>query len=439
MRTIRTTVRLLILTLIASSLAVVTLAPAANAGASIKVLKVKGGLRGPAGFTFLPGGKLLYAERGTGQIRILNLETKHTRRFFTIAGVNGAGERGALGVAVHPAWPDQPFVYVFATRNAGGNLRNQIVRIRANKHDGAWKGVGMKVLLSAPASNDPYHNGGRIEFGPDGRLYAIVGDGHNSTNAQDVTGNLRGKILRLRADGGVPADNPMIGGERTRMFAYGIRNSFGFAFDPDTGDLWETENGPGCNDEVNRIVAGENYGWGPSESCPNTNNSGPSPRLPVGHLRLDDRHHRRRVLRRMRAGRGRGGPVLGSVLRRWQLAPRGPERATRRLRQRGHRLRRARRFDLLDGAGAERTHLLQRQLGHLPVGSRVGLAQLGGGAYPRSIMDIGQPKRIIEITPAAIPVPGELVPDLAPDMTPEREPEREPQPAGPESADRRSR
>ncbi len=103
MRTIRTTVRLLILTLIASSLAVVTLAPAANAGASIKVLKVKGGLRGPAGFTFLPGGKLLYAERGSGQIRILNLENKHTRRFFTIAGVNGAGERGALGVAVHPA------------------------------------------------------------------------------------------------------------------------------------------------------------------------------------------------------------------------------------------------------------------------------------------------------------------------------------------------
>ncbi|MFI5393200.1 MAG: hypothetical protein ACHQY1_05670, partial [Myxococcota bacterium] len=79
MRTIRTTVRLLILTMIASSLAAVTLAPAANAGSSIKVLKVKGGLRGPAGFTFLPGGKLLYAERGTGQIRILNLETKHTR------------------------------------------------------------------------------------------------------------------------------------------------------------------------------------------------------------------------------------------------------------------------------------------------------------------------------------------------------------------------
>ena len=112
-------------------------------------------------------------------------------------------------MAVHPAWPDQPFVYVYATRNAGGNLRNQIVRIRANNHGGAWKGVGMKVLLSAPASNDPYHNGGRIEFGPDGRLYAIVGDGHDSTNAQDVTSNLRGKMLRLRTDGGVPADNPI--------------------------------------------------------------------------------------------------------------------------------------------------------------------------------------------------------------------------------------
>jgi glucose/arabinose dehydrogenase len=138
----------------------------------------------------------------------------------------------------------------------------------------------MKVLLSAPASNDPYHNGG-------GSSSALTA-GSTRSSATDTTPRTRrtcrrtcGKILRLRTDGGVPADNPTIGGERTRMFAYGIRNSFGFAFDPDTGDLWETENGPECNDEVNRIVAGENYGWGPSQSCPDTNNSGPSPRLPL--------------------------------------------------------------------------------------------------------------------------------------------------------------
>ena len=80
--------------------------------------------------------------------------------------------------------------------------------------------------------------------------------------------------------GGVPADNPIAG---SRVFAFGIRNSFGFTFDPQTDSLWETENGPECNDEINLIVGGGNFGWGPSENCGgdspgNTNNSGPTPR-----------------------------------------------------------------------------------------------------------------------------------------------------------------
>ncbi len=79
----------------------------------------------------------------------------------------------------------------------------------------------------------------------------------------------------------MPADNPSIGGDQTKIFAFGIRNSFGFTFDPDTDDLWETENGPECNDEINLITPGENYGWGPMESCPNTNQDGPSPVGPI--------------------------------------------------------------------------------------------------------------------------------------------------------------
>jgi len=137
------------------------------------------------------------------------------------------------------------------------------------------------VLVSQPASSSPYHNGGRILFGPDGMLYAIIGDGHDSTNSQDVSGNLRGKILRMTPAGGVPSDNPIAG---SRIFAFGIRNSYGFTFDAQTDSLWETENGPECNDEINLIVAGGNFGWGPSENCSgdspdNTNNSGPAPRL----------------------------------------------------------------------------------------------------------------------------------------------------------------
>ena len=127
-------------------------------------------------------------------------------------------------------------------------------------------------MAAGPASN---HNGGRILFGPDGKLYVVIGDNAQPSNAQDRTANLRGKILRLNPDGSIPATNPF----GTRIWAYGIRNSIGFAFDPQGGHLWESENGPECNDEVNRIVRGGNHGWGPNESCPNTNNSGPTPRI----------------------------------------------------------------------------------------------------------------------------------------------------------------
>jgi glucose/arabinose dehydrogenase len=238
---------------------------------------VKGGLNGPSGFTIDPSGDLIwFLERGTGEIRILDLDTKRTRRWFDIGGVNGSGERGALGIALHPRFPDRPFVYVYVTRRHDGTLRNQIVRIR----DVNGRGRRMKVLVSSPASSSPYHNGGRILFGPDGELYAIVGDGHDPGNAQDRTRNLRGKILRLDPDGTAARGNPL-----GKVWAYGIRNSFGFTFDPQTGRLWETENGPQCNDEINRIRPGRNYGWGPNWSCggsapANTNNSGPRPRLP---------------------------------------------------------------------------------------------------------------------------------------------------------------
>jgi glucose/arabinose dehydrogenase len=263
------------LTLASSVLVVGTGGPAA--AASVSTVKVKGGLNGPAAFTFTPKGVIVYAERGTGEIRYLNPATDHDRLLMTIPGVNGSGERGALGVALHPRWPQKRFVYVYVTRSTPDGLRNQIVRI----NDAMDAKPTMKALLSVPASADPYHNGGRILFGPDHKLYAIVGDGHDPTNAQDRTNNLRGKILRLNPDGSIPGDNP--GGHR--WWAYGIRNSFGFAFDPQTGSLWETENGPACNDELNLIVRGGNYAWGPHQTCggtaPNdTNRDGRHRRLP---------------------------------------------------------------------------------------------------------------------------------------------------------------
>ena len=246
----------------------------ALAGGGIVARKVVGDLNGPAAFTFLPDGRIVYLERGSGDIRIYDRKTETDHRFYKVPGVNGEGERGALGVAVSPDWPVSRTLYVYVTRSSGGSLENQIVKVtRASGHG------SMQVLMTSPASSSPYHNGGRILFGADGMLYAIVGDGHNSSNAQDLTGNLRGKILRMTPNGRVPSDNPIAG---SRIYAFGIRNSYGFAFDPQTGRLWESENGPECLDEMNLIVAGGNFGWGPNENCAdapgNTNNSGPMPR-----------------------------------------------------------------------------------------------------------------------------------------------------------------
>ena len=243
--------------------------------ATIKAKPVKTGLNDPTGFTFAPSGMIWYLERATGQVHTLDPRTGKDHRVFTISGVNGVGERGALGIALSPRWPAKRTVYVYVTRNGGGHLQNQLVRFSVS----GGTGHGLKVLLTSPASADPYHNGGRILFGPDRKLYVMIGDGHNSTNAQDRSNNDRGKILRLGPDGRAAAGNPF----NSRIWSYGHRNSFGFTFDPVTHRLWETENGPACTDEINLIVKGGNFGWGPKESCSlpkpgGTNNSGPTPR-----------------------------------------------------------------------------------------------------------------------------------------------------------------
>lgn len=275
---IRTATRGLAAALIVATLTVAPTVSHATVGhrATIKAKPVKTGLNDPTGFTFAPSGGIWYLERATGEVHTLDPRTGNDHRVFTISGVNGDGERGALGIALSPRWPTKKVVYVYVTRNGtGGHLQNQLVRFSVS----GGTGHGLKVLLTSPASADPYHNGGRILFGPDRKLYVMIGDGHNSVNAQDRSNNYRGKILRLDPDGRAAAGNPF----GSRIWSYGHRNSFGFTFDPVTHRMWETENGPECTDEINLIMKGGNYGWGPKESCSlpkpgGTNNSGPTPR-----------------------------------------------------------------------------------------------------------------------------------------------------------------
>lgn len=250
--------------------------PIAGRAAGVRAVLVKGALQKPTGFTFDRDGRIWYIEKDSGEIRVLTPRTGRDRLFLDVPDVNAEGERGGLGVALHPRWPAEPFVYAYVTRTgAGGALQNQLWRIRA---DGLTP-VGRRVLLKWRVTDATNHNGGRIEFGPDGNLWIVTGDNANPATSQRLA-NPRGKILRIRPDGTAPATNPF----GTRIWAYGIRNSFGTAFDPKTGRLWETENGPACNDEINLIVKGGNFAWGPSWRCStpprvmDTNADGPEPR-----------------------------------------------------------------------------------------------------------------------------------------------------------------
>lgn len=200
---------------------------------------------------FAPDGTVFVAER-RGEILLVRDDRVLADPFTTIDVDAAASETGLLGLALHPAFPDEPWVYVYYSD--GGDLRNRLTRFRA---DGDAAGREQTLLDLLP-STQGYHNGGDMAFGPDGRLYLVVGEGHRAGLAQDPD-SLGGRVLRLTEDGAVPTDNPF--GPDDPTYALGVRNSFGLCFDLESGDLWETENGPSSWDEINRIEAGANYGW----------------------------------------------------------------------------------------------------------------------------------------------------------------------------------
>ena len=181
----------------------------------------------------------------------------------------GGGERGLLGMAFHPDYEVNRRCFVNFTDREG---HTRVVEYRAESGDRADPASARLVLkVEQPYTN---HNGGCIEFGPDGHLYIGMGDGGDKGDpddrAQDLS-QLLGKLLRIDVDGiapyEVPADNPFVGvaGARPEIWAYGLRNPWRFSFDPDTGDLWIADVGQKAWEEVNfqpaASAGGENYGW----------------------------------------------------------------------------------------------------------------------------------------------------------------------------------
>jgi quinoprotein glucose dehydrogenase len=204
----------------------------------------------PVNMAWASDGTLFFAEKETGDVRQV-VDGRVVADPVTHVDVTLSNETGLLGIAVHPAWPDEPWVYLYYSDAADG--RNRLIRVRVQ--DG--REIARETLLDALPTATAYHNGGDMLFGPDGMLYLTVGEAHEPERAQDPA-DLGGKVLRVTPTGGIPPDNPI---EGSRTFTLGHRNSFGLCVDPETGELWETENGPGGGDEENHLVAGANYGW----------------------------------------------------------------------------------------------------------------------------------------------------------------------------------
>jgi aldose sugar dehydrogenase len=298
------------------------------------------GLVTPSSIAFLGPDDLLVAEKNTGKVkRVVDGEVQGT---VLDLSVNFASERGLLGIALHPDFPANPGVYLYwscpsapppaenpffsterecpddpAAMTALGDTDNllavpllgnrvdrfewtgsalsfdrNLIKLRSFQHDGAPVPPGQNDAAQPPRGN---HDGGVIAFGPDGKLYVIVGDLGRRGALQNLPcgpqpgcaagtvpddqfggpepddAHLSGAILRLNDDGTTPTDNPFFGagfaiggevGENVRrIFAYGVRNSFGMAFDPRSGQLWDQQNADDAFDELNRVEPGMNGGW----------------------------------------------------------------------------------------------------------------------------------------------------------------------------------
>jgi glucose/arabinose dehydrogenase len=222
--------------------------PAVAAGRPVPVVT---GIRFIANFAIAPDGRIFVADKDSGNVLVVEKGRVLPTPFLHLDVVSAA-EQGLLGIALDPAFPTQPWVYLYYSDPASHT--NRLIRVRADGDTGA----ATQPLLDALTTENGYHNGGDIAFGTDGKLYLTIGEVHEADRAQDPT-DLGGKVVRLNPDGSIPADNPF--GADNPVYSMGHRNSFGLCVDPATGDLWETENGPASDDEVNRIVAGANYGW----------------------------------------------------------------------------------------------------------------------------------------------------------------------------------
>jgi len=207
----------------------------------------------------------------TGQLRVIKNDALLAAPFLTVT-TDFNGERGLLGVAFDPDFANNQRVYIYYTV-PGSPPHNRVSRFIASG-DVAVTGSETVILELNNLSDASNHNGGAIHFGLDGKLYVAVGENANSANSQTLA-NLLGKMLRINADGTIPADNPFYNtasGVNRAIWALGLRNPFTFAFQPGTPRMFINDVGENSWEEINDGFKGTNYGWPNCEGACNPTN-----------------------------------------------------------------------------------------------------------------------------------------------------------------------
>jgi glucose/arabinose dehydrogenase len=240
---------------------------------SVTAVVPDGSLEVPTQIRFIGPNDFLVTEKDTGRVRRVQNGVVSPTIALDLAVANDS-ERGLLGIALDPGFATNRFVYLYYSNSSGGDggawVDNRLTRY-------TWNGSTLQspfLLMTFGSAADgeasgPNHNAGPILFGPDGLLYGTTGDlnrdfAEQNNQSQAGVSALVGGIYRLNSNGTIPSSNPFTSNSNSDFhpwYAYGVRNTFGIAFDPLTGALWDTENGPGAYDEINRIAAGTNSGW----------------------------------------------------------------------------------------------------------------------------------------------------------------------------------
>lgn len=220
------------------------------------------GLEVPWAIVFTPDKRMLVSER-PGRIRVIENGVLKKEPLAVLSDVASEQEAGLLGLALHPNFSSNHWLYLCYTTKDNGEFKERVKRFKEDP-----KGLSEEKIIIDNIPASPIHAGCRLIFGPDGKLYITTGDAGKKELAQKLD-SLAGKTLRLNDDGSIPSDNPFVAqaGARHEIWSYGHRNAQGIAFQPGSNLMFQTEHGPsgfdapGGGDEINIVERGKNYGW----------------------------------------------------------------------------------------------------------------------------------------------------------------------------------